>query len=410
MDIVKCILDYNAGRDPQRLKLKLLKMRASPFSFLRGSAHLFHQRVKRRGVLKTSPAAWCCGDLHLENFGSYKGDNRLAYFDLNDFDESALAPAAWDPLRLLTSLHVAAGELQLQADAVQPLARQMLDAYAEALAAGKAYWLERDTASGPVRELLQSLSQRQRADFLARRCEPPVPGGGPRRLLLDGKRALAASAQERREVKAFMADFAQGQPDPGFFKVLDVARRIAGTGSLGLPRFVILVKGKGRPEGHYLLDLKAVLPSSLAPAGGCRQPRFADEAERAVAVQRCMQAVPVAFLQPVSFRGQPFVLRGLQPTEDRLDLPRLAARPRDLARALQTMGRLVAWAQLRSAGRAGSANADELMDFGRRGAGPGKWRDRLIEASAAAAQQVHDDWAAFARGWKPHQGRSSARA
>ena len=61
--------------------------------FLRGSAHLFHARLKR-GVFKPAPVAWCCGDMHLENFGSYHGDNGLAYFDINDFDEAALAPCA----------------------------------------------------------------------------------------------------------------------------------------------------------------------------------------------------------------------------------------------------------------------------------------------------------------------------
>jgi hypothetical protein len=34
---------------------------------------------------------------HIENFGSYKGDNRLVYFDIGDFDESLLGPSAWDP-------------------------------------------------------------------------------------------------------------------------------------------------------------------------------------------------------------------------------------------------------------------------------------------------------------------------
>jgi uncharacterized protein (DUF2252 family) len=43
-----------------------------------------------------SPVFWICVGLHIENFASYKGDNCLAYFDLNDFDESILAPVAWE--------------------------------------------------------------------------------------------------------------------------------------------------------------------------------------------------------------------------------------------------------------------------------------------------------------------------
>jgi uncharacterized protein (DUF2252 family) len=395
MDVVRAILDFNAGRDPQRLRLKFAKMRASPFAFLRGTAHLFYARVPRRGVLKNAPPAWCCGDMHLENFGSYKGDNRLAYFDLNDFDEAALAPAAWDPLRLLTSWWLAAAELGLDDAQARSLARATLDAYADALAAGKAYWLERETAAGPVRQLLDQVGARRRGDFLARRCAAPTQPGRYRRLLIDGRRTLEAGAAEQRRVAEFMRGFAATQTEPRFFEVLDVARRIAGTGSLGLQRYVILVRGKGGADGQYLLDLKQVLPSVLAPAGGCRQPRLGGEAQRLVAVQRRMQAVSMALLQAVEFDGLPCVLRELQPSEDRLDLAGLAHHRPALAGSLATMGRLMAWAQLRSAGRQGSACADELIAFGRRGAAPGKWRDRLMALSQATAGQLREDWTVY---------------
>lgn len=102
---------YNRGRDPERLALKYAKMRQSPFIFLRGACHLFYDAIPPIDALIHAPLAWACGDLHFENFGSYKGDNRLVYFDINDFDEAALArcnaarpcgwrakpPAAWSP-------------------------------------------------------------------------------------------------------------------------------------------------------------------------------------------------------------------------------------------------------------------------------------------------------------------------
>src|SRR5712671_315 len=58
-------------------------------------------------ALDDAPLVWVCGDLHLENFGSFHGDDGRANFDVNDFDEAALAPASWDLARLLTSLHLA---------------------------------------------------------------------------------------------------------------------------------------------------------------------------------------------------------------------------------------------------------------------------------------------------------------
>ena len=107
-DVVEQILSFNAGRDPQRLVLKYRNMRASAFVFLRGTCHLFYRRLPDSPLFSTAPLVWSCGDLHLQNFGSYKGDNRLVYFDLNDFDESALAPASWDLVRFLTSLQIGA--------------------------------------------------------------------------------------------------------------------------------------------------------------------------------------------------------------------------------------------------------------------------------------------------------------
>jgi uncharacterized protein (DUF2252 family) len=111
MDVVRQILSFNAGRDPQRLQLKYRNMRTSPFVFLRGTCHLFHDRLSRGGVFQSAPLAWICGDLHLENFGSFKGDNRLVYFDINDFKKSTLAPFSRDLVRFLTSLWTAADSL-----------------------------------------------------------------------------------------------------------------------------------------------------------------------------------------------------------------------------------------------------------------------------------------------------------
>ena len=112
-----------------------------------------------------------------------------------------------------------------------------------------------------------------------------------------------------------------GSPDPKFFEVLDIGRRIAGTGSLGVERFVVLVEGKGSPDGNYLLDIKEAKPSALAPhlaRLGIRQPIWSDEASRVVSVQNRMQAVDHAFLQAVKLDGLPCILRGLQPSEDRV--------------------------------------------------------------------------------------------
>jgi len=392
VDIVNRMRIANAGRDPERLQLKYRAMRASPFAFLRGCCHLFYDRLPRGGVFKAAPMVWACGDLHLENFGSYKGDNRLVYFDITDFDESALAPASWDLVRFLASVWVGADTLGVAEPKARVLCQAFLDAYASALVLGKAGWLERETADGLIHDLLDSLRGRQRVAFLDART---TTKGKKRELRVDGKRALVATPAQRTAVTEFMHEFAKGQPTPEFFEVLDLARRIAGTGSLGLDRYAILVRGKGSPDGNYLLDLKQTLPSTLVSHLKVAQPRWTSEAHRVVDLQRRLQAVPMAFLHPVFLGERPYVLRGLQPSEDRVALGRPGQTAAELERLVVAMGRIVAWAQLRSAGRGGSAIADELIDFGARK----KWKQQLLAASHECAVQVREDAATFNAAW-----------
>ena len=386
-DIAHEIQTFNAGRDPERHALKYKGMRSSPFVFLRATCHLFYSRLPDLPLLAEAPPVWCCGDLHLQNFGSYKGDNRLVYFDINDFDESVLAPASWDLLRFLTSVLVGADSLAVKKAGAIELCDAFLDAYRATLAAGKAGWIERETASGLVGDLLDGLRGRLRPAFLDGRTELK---GKQRRLRLDNGKALPVDDEQRERVIALIDDFAKTRDEPGFYEVLDVARRIAGSGSLGVQRFVILVRGKGSPDGNYLLDLKEALPSSLLSHLTTPQPRWKSEAERVVEVQRRMQAVSVAFLHPVTFGERSFMLRALQPTEDRVPLDASRSGPEAIAEVMRSMGGIVASAQLRSGGRDGSAIADDLICFGQ-----SKWRKALLGAAQDCAAQVRKDWADY---------------
>ncbi|WP_109476406.1 DUF2252 domain-containing protein [Paraburkholderia sp. C35] len=390
LDVADEIARFNAGRDPERLAMKYARMRTSPFVFLRGTCHLFYKRLSlsRSKVLDGSPRAWICGDMHLENFGSYKGDNRLIYFDINDFDEACLAPCLYEMIRLLSSVLVAADDLKLSRAEALALCHTAVDAYATALRFGKARWIEEETAEGMVGELFAALHQRKRVDYLNRRTELK---GKKRTLRIDGKKALAVTDTARDKVVAFMTAFAKSEPNPQFFEILDVARRIAGTGSLGVERYVVLVEGKGSPDGNYLLDMKLALPSATAPNVGTPQPKWGSEAERVVAIQRRNQVVSQAFLHAVEFDQQPFVLRGLQPSEDRVALENWDGKLPRLESVVRNMAELVAWAHFRSSGRQTSAIADDLIAFGE----DSEWQLPLIELATQCEAQVVSDWKAY---------------
>ena len=85
--LIKRIRKFNADRDPEMLRLKYEALLESPFRFFRGTCHLFYEDIPEKSFILKSPGTWICGDLHLENFGTFKGNNMLAYFDMNDFDE-----------------------------------------------------------------------------------------------------------------------------------------------------------------------------------------------------------------------------------------------------------------------------------------------------------------------------------
>ncbi|WP_243050749.1 DUF2252 domain-containing protein [Dyella sp. RRB7] len=392
IDVVESIRSYNAKRDPERLQRKYLAMRHDPFTFLRGSCHLFYAQLPSSKLLSKAPPTWVCGDLHLENMGSYKGDNRLVYFDLNDFDEAALAPCTWDLIRLLTSVHIAAGSLQLSTDQASLLCKRFIASYTSALRQGKARWIERETATGMVGELLNDLRGRLRSRFLDSRTERK---GKHRTIRLDGRRALPVTDKQREKVTALIHKIATKQADPDFYKVLDVARRIAGTGSLGVDRYSILVEGKGSPDGNYLLDLKQAVPSSLVPHLAIAQPDWANEAERVVSVQRRMQAISPAFLQSVTMGRKSYVLRGLQPTEDRVALTDWQGKLERLDGVLDAMGKLTAWAQLRSGGRQGSATTDQLIAFSEKQ----RWPGELHGLTRECAKQVRRDWKTYSKAY-----------
>jgi uncharacterized protein (DUF2252 family) len=386
---VERIRSFNSGREPERLRIKFDKMAADPFSFFRGTCHLFYTDWPKHTPLDEAPAAWLCGDLHLENFGSYKGDNRLTYFDINDFDEAGLAPITWDLARMVTSVRLAAALAGLDDEARRAVEQTFLRGYRDALMSGKARWIERAIATGLIGDLLAKVGERKRGAFLEARTRLR----SQRRELkpIKGKTLEMSTNAEADAVMDFMRRFAAKQADANFFAPLDIKRRIAGTGSLGLRRYVILVEGHGSPDSNYLIDLKEAAPSALAPRLRLPQPRWKTPAARATDLQQRLQANSPALLHAVRFDGRSWILRELQPSEDRVAFDAARERPHELVNLARTLGYLTAWAHLRSSGREGSATADALIGFAETHGWIGKTRAYAKRYGAMVMQ----DWKAF---------------
>jgi uncharacterized protein (DUF2252 family) len=101
-----------------------------------------------------------------------------------------------------------------------------------------------------------------------------------------------------------------------------------------------------------------------------------------------MQNISPALLRPVLFNDESYVIKEMQPTADKINFATLENRFDDMEEVLENMALLTASAQLRSSGRQGSANADELMAFAREEA----WIPTIIEYARQYANQVKADY------------------
>jgi len=388
--VVERIVAFNAGRDPERLALKYQAMRHDPFGFLRGTCHLFYEDLARAGGLPEAPLAWMCGDLHLENLGSFLGENGLAYFDITDFDEGILAPANWDLIRLVASLYVAAPQLGLSPRNASALAGVLIDAYRGALQRRKPLWLERRTSRGAIRTLLRNVTRRVPSKFVASRIERD--GKGKWRIRCDGVHAVSTDKAGKARAKEVVEEAGRLLPAWSGIRVLDAAGRIAGTGSLGLERYVILVQEHKGRKGLRLLDVKFEPGSALAPYVPNAQPHWANEAARVLGVQFLMQAVRVWPVAAVVCEQRPYAVRELQPMMDRLSMKGLRANLKLLRDACASFGCLLAWAQLRSTTQGGASDIGALLAYSVRDAE----FEELDRRAKACARQVRADYSVFA--------------
>ena len=104
-DPIGQIVESHKGRLEWLIPVRIGRMVASPYAFLRGSAGIMAEDFA--GLPSTGITPVICGDAHLGNFGFYASPERDLVFDLNDFDEAHPGAWEWDLRRLVTSVWVA---------------------------------------------------------------------------------------------------------------------------------------------------------------------------------------------------------------------------------------------------------------------------------------------------------------
>jgi uncharacterized protein (DUF2252 family) len=384
------IRQFNIDRNPKILKYKYKFMRESLFRFYRGTCHLFYEDLTKKGLAHDAPIGWICGDLHLENFGSFRSNNGLVYFDLNDFDEAVLAPVTWEVVRFVTSIFVGFESLGIDCRKAEKMALLYLKTYTETLKGGKSEYIEAGTSEGIVKDFLKAASRKGQKDIITKRT---FLSKRDRRILLDNPKHLAVKCDLKRDLLAHLATWLKNDDNsPYNYRPIDVIFRVAGTGSVGLDRFTFLLKTLNHTgDKYFLLDMKQAAPSSLRPFLIIDQPHWESEALRVTTVQKKMQNRVPALLSTSSFQGNHYIMQEMQPTKDSIDFNLLKRKYREMYRVVSSMALLTASAQLRSSGQLGSATTDELIAF----ANKDGWQSDIVAYAINYAATVKQYYSEF---------------
>jgi Uncharacterized protein conserved in bacteria (DUF2252) len=326
------------------LDLKHRLMAADVFSFLRATFYRWAQQWSDVcPEIAGAPTVLAVGDLHVENFGTWRDAEGRLIWGVNDFDETVTLPYTQDLVRLGTSALLAIQESRLILSARRACSA-ITDGYAAALREGGGAavlaehyrWL-RDLAIARLKDQ-RPFWEHMRALRPAMRLDPTA-------------RSLLQAAMPSRGLQ------------------VRFLQRQAGLGSLGRVRVVALADWRG---GMIAREAKPLAPSAWlwATHARLRRPRYAEIVRGAV-------RVPDPFL---GVHGQ-WLIRRLAPDCCRIELASLP-RGHDEGRLLWMMGWETGNIHLATPGKARRILADLAT----------RNRNWLVKAAARMAQMVERDW------------------
>ena len=324
------------------LETKHERMRESPFDFLRAT---YFRWAKTIGAtcpeLADAPWSLCVGDMHVENFGTWRDARARAVWGVNDFDDAAAMPYAYDLVRLLTSARLAPNLALNRREAATAIA----EGYQKGLEQPRPMLL--DEHEHWLRRLVGGAANASQKFWKEVDCYPDAKLPAPVR------RALRRSL-------------------PGNARIERYASRVKGSGSLGRPRYLVIGLWQG---GRLVQEAKALVPSAWhwAHPGSS-------------AKSRVLELAFGAYRSPDPHLGikAGYVLRRVAPDTHKVELADVSG---------QGLGEelLTAMAAELGAIHATHHRTSILKDLHRRNA---RWLDR---AAAAAEKAVRRDFTDFKR-------------
>jgi uncharacterized protein (DUF2252 family) len=351
---VEILSATRSDRVPELLPVRWKRMLVSPFAYFRGAAAVMAEDLMPRA--HTGLLAQICGDAHVQNLGAYETAEGQLVFDINDFDETTQGPFEWDLLRFATSLALAGGEAGGSDRRVESSIRAFIEEYRSSM---------RHFAAMPFLDLLRhDISRRLLSgpvDNVLRKAACTTPQEGLRSVarrvrgtlqIVRNETMLAVSNQETRAVLDSLAEYrASLAPDrqQAFdrFRPVDVAFKIAGTGSVGRRNYIVLSAGAAADDA-LILQIKQVGGSVYQRES---EASAADRGRRVIEGQRLMQRGSDPLLGYTSIEGRSFIVRQFRDHKGSVE-------PRDLVgKAVVEYARLAGELFARAHARSGDAIA-----------------------------------------------------
>lgn len=313
-DPIDVLEDQASSRVAQLVPIRYGRMSASPFAFFRGAAAVMAMDLAASPV--TGLWVQACGDAHVANFGKFATPERNLVFDVNDFDETLPGPWEWDVKRLCASLHVVARDRGFHRAVCDEIVAAAARSYRERLLESTErrtleLWYDRIhikevIAHFPPRYqgiVRRDIKRARRKDHRRAVAKLTTTARGGVQFLEDPPLVvhLGNTGHELAELQVTLASYRESLTDErrnlfDRFRLVDVARKVVGVGSVGTRCWVALFEGPDHPAGDRLvLQLKQAQASVLEPYVGAST--FGRRhGLRVVAGQRLTQAASDLFL------------------------------------------------------------------------------------------------------------------
>ena len=430
-DPVDLLLKQARSRVPELVPIRHGRMASSPFAYFRGAALGMAADLSRTPFSGITVQA--CGDAHLLNFGLYASPERHLVFDVNDFDETLPGPWEWDVKRLAASLAVAGRQREFSA---RDRARTVLDAIGEYRLAMRRFaamstldvWYARLEADEIVRRLraaARGADQRRRVRAGERQIakattRTSLQAAGKLCHLVDGQLQFVSQPpvverlddllpdDQRHRLETGLTDLLAGYsrsllPERvlllGRFRLVDLARKVVGVGSVGTRCWLLLLIGRDLDD-VLILQAKEAQRSVLEQFHSASV--FPHAGQRVVVGQRLMQASSDIFLgwqrtTGIDGKRRDFYVRQLRDGKGSFDITQA------VPAGLTAYGRLCGWTLARAHARSGDRFAIAAY------LGSSDVFDRaMVEFAEAYADLTERDHAALLRAVE--DGRIEARS